>query len=335
MVLVITWANCWASAAFRRKIRDPPASVVAWSNSRINFSITVIWSTGADTMSRFVPASATMRVGAVVSGVASLRPDRACVCPTAASTVLATSSARAFWSTKMRRSPAVTPSSSAPSSTSSFSMTPSARASMSGAPMRNTVLLRSSKLAATPPSCAGAGTICPVFGLRMNRCQVVPRLPRSPRLSPPPPVPLNRFVTSDATVRADANFSAYVFSCRSTISPTSSSCRRARTRSIVLTRSVITIPFPLASGETIPYVEIIRCTAAVAAVASIYFSGSTTVTTSPGRTPSVLSSPCRIFSEYRERSFTGTTWRNRPFSISMNPCIPSSRFSVSKASAYV
>ncbi len=103
-----------------------------------------------------------------------------------------------------------------------------------------------------------------------------------------------------ATERADARSRVTVSMSLSAaaVSGASSILRKSRIRRIFSALSVMTTPLPLASGEIEPQEETMRTTALLAAVGSRYSSGSTSVTTSPGRTCSISASPLR----------TGDSW---------------------------
>ncbi len=115
----------WAASAFSSsKIRAPPLMVVASSSSRMSFSIWGMSVTGAETITRLVPASGTILTGPETWMVLPRRSFLVLLVATTAETVLAMSSARAFFSWNMRTSPPAMP-----PSWSSLLMTCSAMAS--------------------------------------------------------------------------------------------------------------------------------------------------------------------------------------------------------------
>ena len=65
--LVTTSASCWASEDFRRTIFAEPAAVLAVSSLAMSFSMVAILSAGAETISRLVAGSGTIRSGVLAA----------------------------------------------------------------------------------------------------------------------------------------------------------------------------------------------------------------------------------------------------------------------------
>jgi len=82
-------------------------------------------------------------------------------------------------------------------------------------------------------------------------------------------------------------------------------------RSRFFTWSVTRMPRPVPSGATLPKLETSGTRTRTASSAPMYFSGIITVTSSPGRRPSIPAQPRTIGTGARATSLTGTTRRNR------------------------
>ena len=105
------------------------------------------------------------------------------------------------------------------------------------------------------------------------------------------------------------------------------------TRWMLTKRSVRIRPRPRDRVATDPAVESRLVIDSEISFASRFLSSKTTVTTSPGRTPSALSPPRRMRKGVCGSSLKGSTRRKFPSSTTICPFIDKMTFSVSKASA--